>query len=349
MIRTPVVAALLSAALLLPADSSGQQAQARWFKGNTHAHTLNSDGDSPPDAVVRWYKTQKYNFTFITDHEFIADVTPLNAAFAVPGTFMALSAQEVTQRITDPAHPDGLRQAHVNALGITTVIRPLGEKNIGPPPMSAAYTRNVAAIRAAGGVPQVNHPNFRWSVRLNDLLELPDSTLFEIWNGHPQVYNLGGTDTLGRAAPSAEALWDSLLTRGKVIFAVADDDSHSFKPDDADNPYMTRPGRGWVMVRADTLTPQAILGSLRRGDFYASNGVTLRSYQATARTIDLEIAPAGDARYRTEFIGRGGKVLATVTTLRPSYLITGDESYVRARVTDSNGRRAWTQPVAARP
>ena len=26
----------------------------RWFKGNTHTHTLNSDGDSTPDEVVRW-------------------------------------------------------------------------------------------------------------------------------------------------------------------------------------------------------------------------------------------------------------------------------------------------------
>jgi hypothetical protein len=30
-----------------------QQAQGRWYKGNTHTHTLNSDGDSTPDEVVR--------------------------------------------------------------------------------------------------------------------------------------------------------------------------------------------------------------------------------------------------------------------------------------------------------
>ena len=26
----------------------------RWYKGNTHTHTLNSDGDSTPDEVARW-------------------------------------------------------------------------------------------------------------------------------------------------------------------------------------------------------------------------------------------------------------------------------------------------------
>ncbi|MEZ5285927.1 MAG: hypothetical protein R2712_14190 [Vicinamibacterales bacterium] len=29
-------------------------AAGRWFKGNLHTHTLNSDGDSTPDEVVRW-------------------------------------------------------------------------------------------------------------------------------------------------------------------------------------------------------------------------------------------------------------------------------------------------------
>jgi len=342
------LAAGLVACNWVAAPAAAQQPTARWFKGNTHAHTLNSDGDVLPEEVVHWYQTHGYHFTFITDHEFITDVAPLNALVGATGKFQVFSAQEVTQRITDPVHPDGLRQAHVNALGVTRVIRPLGERNIGPPPMSAAYARNLGEIRKAGGVPQINHPNFRWSVRLDDLLDLPDSTLFEVWNGHPQVYNLGGTDSLGRAMPSAEALWDSLLTRGKVIFGVGDDDSHYFKPEDAENADMARPGRAWVMVRADTLTQDAILASLRRGDFYASTGITLRSYAASVREIQLEIAPAGDMRFRTEFIGRGGRVLASSTALRVRYTITGSEGYVRARITDSAGHRAWMQPVTVR-
>lgn len=32
------------------------QSLLRWFKGNTHTHTLNSDGDSSPDDMVRWYR-----------------------------------------------------------------------------------------------------------------------------------------------------------------------------------------------------------------------------------------------------------------------------------------------------
>ena len=34
--------------------AAGQGEGSRWYKGNTHAHTLNSDGDSTPDEVARW-------------------------------------------------------------------------------------------------------------------------------------------------------------------------------------------------------------------------------------------------------------------------------------------------------
>ena len=158
------------------------------------------------------------------------------------------------------------------------------------------------------------------------------------------MYNLGGTDSSGRVAPSAEALWDSLLTRGKVIFGVGDDDSHFFKPQDAENQDLARPGRAWVMVRADTLSQDAIVASLRRGDFYASTGVTLSDYRASASEMRLDIVPTGDIRYRTEFIGSGGRLLAASNSLHPRYTTTGNEGYVRARVSDSGGRKAWMQP-----
>lgn len=322
------------------------QSADRWYRGNTHAHTLNSDGDSPPDAVARWYREHGYHFTFITDHEFITNVEPLNAVFGAAGRFLLISGQEITQRVADPQHPDGVRQAHVNALGITRVIQPLGTRGVVTGASIAdTYARNIAAIRDAGGVAQVNHPNFRWSVPMMEMVDLPDSTLFELWNGHPGVYNLGGMDAEGRAMPSTEVLWDSLLTRGKLLFGVADDDSHSFRPEQAENADLARPGRAWIMVRADTLSAEAILNALRHGNFYSSTGITLREYSADTREIRIEIAPSSDRRYLTEFIGNGGQILASVPGTSARYVVKGTEGYVRARVTDSAGRRAWMQPV----
>ena len=343
MVRTSLIALLYAPCLL------AQTPVERWYRGNTHAHTLNSDGDSPPDVVVRWYREHGYHFTFITDHEFITDVGPLNAMFGAAGKFVVISGQEVTQRVADPSRANILRQPHVNALGTSRVVRPVGERYIATGmTIAQTYARNIPAIRAAGGVAQVNHPNFAWSVTLDDMLQLPDSTLFELWNAHVLVNNLGGTDSAGRTMLSTEALWDSLLTRGKLLFGVADDDSHSFHPVDAENPDATRPGRAWVMVRADTLTPEAILGALSRGNFYSSTGVRLRFYSADQREIRLEIEPSSDRRFLIEFIGRGGRVLSAAHGLRATYQPTGQEGYVRARVSDSSGRRAWTQPIMLR-
>lgn len=335
------IIALLAAAA--PSLRSGQaNAQAtKWYRGNTHTHTLNSDGDSPPDSVARWYRDRGYQFLFITDHEKITDPKPLNERFGVAGRFLLIAGQEVTQRVADSTHFRGTRQAHINSLGATTVIMPHGERGLARGmTLPQAYADNVARIRAAGGVPQVNHPNFVWSVRLRDLVDLPDSVLLEIANAHTGVNNAGDGEN-----PSTEALWDSLLTRGKTVFGIADDDSHSFKPDDRDAFDLTRPGRAWIVVRADTLTPDAILSGIRRGDFYASTGVALDSLYADGREMRISIKARGDTRFVTEFIGSGGRVLARVRGPHVNYRVTGTDGYVRARITDSNGQHAWVQPM----
>ena len=337
-----VVVALLTDAVTADAQAT------RWFRGNTHSHSLESDGDSPPDSLARWYRDNGYGFLFITDHEKLTDPAPLNARYGRPGAFLLIAGQEVTQRVSDSTRTEN-RQAHLNgALGLTRVVMPQGANGVATGiTMAEGYARNIAAIRAAGAIPQINHPNYRWSVRLGDLLAVPDSTLLEIANAHTGVNNLGAADADGRRVPSTEALWDSLLSRGKLLFAVGDDDSHSFKPTEADDYDVTRPGRSWIMVRADTLTAPAILNAIRRGEFYVSTGVTLRDLSINPRGIRLAAEAAGtdDRRFTTEWIGRGGRVLGTTHGKEATYQVRGDEGYVRARITDSNGKRAWTQPL----
>jgi hypothetical protein len=338
----------MSLALWTIVSATSPAPAAHWYRGNTHTHTLNSDGDSPPDSVARWYRDHGYAFLFITDHEKITDPAPLNARYGKPGSFLLIAGQEVTQRIDDSTHADKRRQAHINSLGARSVVMPQGTNGVATGiTMKEGYARNIAAIQAAGGIPQVNHPNYRWSVRLGDVDALPDSTLFEIANAHTGVNNQGARDADGRVVPPTEALWDSLLTRGRILFAVGDDDAHSFLPRDDDAFNLTRPGRAWVMVRADTLTADAILRALRRGEFYASTGVTLSELSMDARTVHLVMATEGndDTRFTTDFVGRAGRVLATTYGKDASYRVRGDEGYVRARVTDSNGKKAWTQPV----
>src|SRR5213596_2989971 len=45
-----------------------QNGDTRWYKGNTHTHSLWSDGDDYPEMIVDWYKTHGYQFLALSDH-----------------------------------------------------------------------------------------------------------------------------------------------------------------------------------------------------------------------------------------------------------------------------------------
>jgi hypothetical protein len=312
---------------------------------------------------AKWYGTHGYDFIVQTEHEMVIDPATIDA----PKGFLVIQGQEITQAVADSTHPNGVRHTHVNGLGIKTVIMPLSREapNASALPVdemwrqtaarttvTEAYRRNLSLIREQGGIAQVNHPNLHWSVRPADLLPLDGPYLLEIWNSYPRgVYNLGGVSDSGEVTLSTEALWDVLLSAGKTVWGVASDDTHEYK--NFDTKGTPTPGKGWVMVRAASLTPQAILDGLRTGDFYASTGVYLKDIKADGRTIAIQMAHppedvgygAGLARFKTAFIGKNGRALAQATGTAVEYKIRGDEGYVRAVITDSDGRKAWTQPV----
>lgn len=300
-----------------------------WYKGNTHTHTLNSDGDSTPADVVKWYRENRYNFLFLTDHEYVNNVEALNGVYGKMGSFIVLSGQEVTDSYDRKPY-------HMNALGASKVVMPNKR-----PGAVETLQKNIDDVVEAGGVAQLNHPNFGWALTAEQLISLQNYTLLEIHNGHPLVNNLGGG-----GLPGAEALWDAVLSSGKLVFGVADDDSHFFKR--IGDPTAPTPGQGWIYVRAAELTPAAILSSLRKGDFYASTGVELSDYQVSDRQIQINVKQAGTSKYTIRFIGRGGRVLSESITSPAVYSIKGDEGYVRAKIIESNGKMAWTQPVMVR-
>ncbi|MGD9561687.1 MAG: CehA/McbA family metallohydrolase [Pyrinomonadaceae bacterium] len=297
-----------------------------WYKGNTHTHTINSDGDSTPADVAKWYRENHYNFLFITDHEHVTNVAGINELHGMAGTFIVISGQEVTDSFDR-------KPLHMCALGVSSAVMPNKL-----PGTVETLQKNINDVIKAGGIAQINHPNFGWALSAEQLIKLQNYTLLEVHNGHPLVNNLGGG-----GVPGAESLWDSILTSGKIVFGVADDDSHNFKR--IGDPTAATPGRGWIYVRAAELTPKAIMDSLRRGDFYASTGVELSDYRASEKQVVITIKEARWSKYRVQFIGRGGRVLSESITSPASYIIKGDEGYVRAKVYESNGKMAWTQPV----
>lgn len=320
--------AIATLLLLSTFSVSGQQGEPalRWYKGNTHTHTLNSDGDSTPDEVVRWYREHGYNFLVLSDHNFLTEVEGLNAVHAAEGRFIVMPGVEVSDRFGD-------KPIHVNGLNLRKVVEPQGGSSV-----PDTIQRNVNAIRKADGVPHINHPNFGWAISAEDLAKVKNNRLFEIYNGHPLVNNMGGG-----GVPGLEEVWDILLSKGMTLYGIAVDDAHHFKrPWDAN---ASRPGRGWIVVRAASLTYDALIDAMERGDFYASTGVELEDYVVDEGAVTIRIRQRSDTKHRVLFIGQGGRVLSEVTESPAVYRFRGDETYVRAKVIDSNGHSAWTQPV----
>jgi hypothetical protein len=301
-----------------------------WYKGNTHTHTVKSDGDSTPEEVVRWYREHGYNFLVLTDHNFLTEVNELNSGFGVENKFIVVKGDEVTSRFGD-------KPIHVNGLNVDRLIGPqIGNSVV------EVIQKSVNEIRAARGVPHINHPNFGWAITADELKQVEHNKLFEIFNGHPLTNNQGGG-----GKPGLEEMWDAILSSGKLLYGIAVDDAHHFK-----TPWKTTaalPGKGWIMVRTDQLTTAAVLDALERGDFYASTGVRLTDYQVDQTSMTVTIAEAETTKYRVQFIGRNGRILSESITSPAVYRFRGDEIYVRAKVIDSNGRIAWMQPAMVGP
>jgi hypothetical protein len=321
---------LLTVLFLIP-----QAAPAEWYKGNTHTHTVNSDGGAAPDEVARWYKENGYQFLVITDHDFVTNVDGLNSILAAEEKFLVIPGEEVSDGAVAKDGRDV--PIHLNAINIRKTIPAAGGKGV-----TETLQADVRAINAAGGLCQINHPNFGWALGVEDMAAAGDYKIFEIANAHPYVNNAGGGGMI-----STEALWDSLLTRGKKVFGVASDDAHGYR---IFNERQANPGRAWVWVKADRLAAEDIVSAMSRGDFYCSTGVTLKDIKAEEKALTVEIAASarGDVKYTVYFIGRGGKVLSTVYDNPAVYKITGKEGYVRAKVVDSNGLIAWIQPLFIR-
>jgi len=315
-----------SVGLAWPGGGQSSPSATTWYKGNTHTHTLNSDGDSTPDEVVRWYRSHGYRFLVLTDHNFLTSVDGLNALHGADERFLVVRGEEVTDAF------DG-KPLHVNGLNLARQVEPQHGTSI-----LDTLQRTIDAIRAADAVPHVNHPNFRWAITPEELRQIHGNKLLEIFNGHPEVNNLGGGGVLG-----LEAVWDTVLTAGTLVYGIAVDDAHVFK--DPGNPAVAGPGRGWVMVRAPRLEARALVDALERGDFYASTGVTLADYQVTAQAMTIKVAATTFAKYRIQFIGSGGRLLREVADASAEYSFTGNEGYVRAKVLESNGLVAWCQPA----
>lgn len=395
-----------------------QTEKKHWYKGNLHTHTLWSDGDGYPEMVVEWYRTNDYHFLTLSDHNILQTgerwihrdknkggpkafenylarfgtnwveqrmekgepqvrlrtFKDFQDLFEKPQEFLLVLGAEITDRYLSAP-------VHMGAINLRELIPPQGGSNV-----TDVIQNNVNAIlkqREKTGqpmFPHVNHPNFQWGITAEEMLPVRGERFFEVYNGHPGVYNDGDDTHAGM-----DRIWDILLTKRlaelhlEPIFGLGTDDSHEYQVTDAKK---NNPGRGWVMVHATDLSAKSLIHAMEAGDFYASSGVTLQSVQRGPKVYSVEIVPEPGVTYTTQFIGtrKGfdpksepiktasgaamrvthryskdiGVVLAEVKGTSASYQLKGDEIYVRAYIVSSKPKataiageleRAWAQPM----
>jgi len=318
-------------------DVAVTRAAAGFLKGQLHAHTGNSgDSDTDPAEAAAWYAARGYDFVVFTDHNVVTEV-------AAPPSMLVLRGVELTQnlRTCDPApEPGEACLLHVSALFVAphrerlrfTVGEGLRRVEL--------YGRAVDRALALGGIAQLDHPNFHHGADVEILLALAARglTLLEVANEAIDSDNGGDA----RHA-STEALWDAALSRGARVLGTATDDAHHYG--DAAR-VRARGGvaytgdRGFVMVRAER-RPEAIRAAIAAGDFYASTGAVLDRVELGREAI------AVDAREPCTFeVIADGRVVATTRgrALRHDPRAAA-AAWMRVRVTDAAGRRAFTQPL----
>lgn len=373
----------------------------QWWKGNLHTHSLWSDGNDFPEMISDWYRQRDYHFLAISDHNVLQEgsrwmslksiqargakdglekyrqrfgsnwvetrgdaddslevrLKPLDEyryLLEERGRFILIPSEEITDRAEG-------KPVHMNATNLAEVIKPLGGKTV-----REAMENNLRAVleqeKARGReiLMHLNHPNFGYGITFEDLAAVMAERFFEVYNGHPGVNHRGDDKN-----PGVERMWDLAnhlrvnKLGGSILFGIGTDDSHEYfgKPG-------SRPGRGWVMVRAQYLTPEHLIRAMKAGDFYASSGVTLRDVQWDPDRRKLSVAIQGEpgVTYTTEYLvttadaelDQIGRVATSTQDLESSYRLADGESIVRAVVTsslapvdpifDDQKQQAWTQP-----
>ena len=283
-------------------------------------HTTNSDGELAPRALARHYGRAGYDVVALTDHWHRSEAPSSPELVVLPG---------VELNCLLPEDRDG----HVLGIGI--------ERD---PAELEGERRDLAAtgdwIVDAGGVAYLAHPY--WTGARSGAIELPPSVT------GIEVFNAGCELEVGRGLSSVH--WDELLQDGRFCPALVTDDSHhpGFDSDHA-----------WTWIRAER-NRDSILDALRAGRFYGSTGPLIHDVEATDGEVVVRCSPARSVALMT------GKTSGTaVNAGRLGYRHGADildvspeggilaarldlpetAPFARVEVTDTAGRRAWTNPV----
>lgn len=320
---------VLAGVCLATAPSSARAGE--WLAGDLHVHsTFSHDSYGGPSD----------------DNSELDDVNTLgfsvSSAFSYAAArgldFLAITDHNDVRSATDPgfgssgvigvAGYENSLNGHAQMLG-TSRLFPEGD------PGSAAYVQDLAdAIRAEGGLFQINHP-------VNSTTDTPDDLDWELgyavqpdtveaWNG-PRFYQ--PPFPAANSHDDAVRYWEGWLNRGAHVGLSGGSDSHWLATAAAQGS-----GQPTVWVFAETPTQAGIVEGLRRGRTTISH----QPPTAGAPRVFLEADRDGDGRFESMV----GDTVAPGTPLRAR--VEG-ASGTLLRVATDGGEEAFAPVPVTRP
>ncbi|HEY7093146.1 MAG TPA: CehA/McbA family metallohydrolase [Ktedonobacterales bacterium] len=286
----------------------------RFYKGNLHTHSTRSDGALEPEAVIAAYREHDYDFIALTDHFLAAYDFPITDTRAFRNeSFTTLLGAELHAPETE--HGEFW---HLLAVGLPLDFAPPKEDETGP----------ALAARAAeaGAFVGIAHPAW-YTLTLADAMSIEAAHAVETYNTNCEVDNDTG---------ASWEIYEMLLAAGRRLNAYATDDAHL-------DPALPDAFGGWVQVRAEELTPVALLVALKAGHYYSSQGpeiydLAIENGDAIIRCSPCSVVMLTGATYHV--VRERGDGLTEVRLPLGQF----HRSYARLTVIDAAGKRAWSNP-----
>ena len=276
----------------------------KYYKLALHLHTTLSDGRKTPEEVAREYKADGYDAIALTDHWVYGEGGTIEGLHIIPGCEYNLGTNETIEGV-------------MHIVSLFTKADPCLEKGAKPQEV-------VDAINKEGGVAVLAHP--AWSLNTpSDLLELRGVVATEIYNA---VSDAGQS-----LRPYSDYYVDICANAGVYPKILATDDAHAY--DGNDNRL------GWVMVKAEELTNEALADAIRRGDFYASEGPNLRVTRQGNKLI-IDTSPCNIIGTLSNLSWTWGRTVRGEGLTHYEYEPCENEKWIRVEVRDAKGKKAWS-------
>lgn len=278
-----------------------------WYKLGLHVHTTLSDGQKTPEEVAARYLANGYDAIALTDHWRFGPGGQL-------GGLHILAGCEYNSR------------GHDATVGVMHIVG-IGMKR--EPALTRESTQQevVDAINGCGGMAVLAHP--AWS--MNTVADAQALTGV----AHTEVYNAVSEAHQSMRAYS-EYFVDLCANEGVYYQLLATDDAHYY--DGSDD------GKGWVMVKADALTDEALLKALRAGDFYASQGPELYVRREENRII-VDCSPCRYVSALSNLAWTKGRTVRGEAITHFEYEIKETEKWLRIQACDAEGNLAWSNVI----